>query len=174
MNFSIRPARLSDIPELEALIPLSAKILQAEHYSQALIEAALGPIFAVDSQLIEDETYFVAEAEGRIVGCGGWTKRNRPYGGNGGNTLLDPDKDAAVIRAFFVHPDFARRGIGKALMQASEQAAVSAGFSQIDMVATLTGELLYSKFGYEVSDRYTIPTSTDEHMPVVKMSKRFR
>lgn len=172
MSFSLRMARPDDIEALERLIPASARALQAQHYSQDLIEAALGPIFAVDPILIEDGTYFVAESEGEIVACGGWSKRNRPYGSSTESAeLLDPNRDPAHIRAFFVHPDFARRGIGSAIMGASEQAASQAGFTQLELVATLTGEPLYARFGFSVQSRYDIPTATNERMPVVKMAK---
>src|SRR5258706_15351355 len=104
MNWSPRLAQERDVPALEALIPLSVRTLQAAHYSPGQIEAALGPVFGMDSQLIRDGTYFVVEREGRIVGCGGWSKRQTMYGGDrdrsGGDAELDPRRDPARIRAF--------------------------------------------------------------------------
>src|SRR5688500_14931887 len=120
----LRLAREDDVSSLEALIPLSVRALQAAHYSPAQMDAALGPVFGVDRQLIRDGTYFVAEREGAIVGCGGWSRRRSLYGGDGGreleDALLDPQRDAARVRAFFVHPDWARRGIGRSIMAACE------------------------------------------------------
>src|SRR5436190_1906081 len=130
--WSLRLARMEDVPVLEALIPLSARSLQVPYYSAAQIEAALGAVFAVDRQLIRDATYFVVEQNCEIVGCGGWSKRKSLYGGDAGQlaeeTTLDPAHDAARVRAFFVHPACARRGIGRQIMMTCEQAIVAAGF----------------------------------------------
>src|SRR5437763_14432557 len=119
MTWLLRLARESDIPALEELIPLSVRTLQAPYYSAAQMESALGPVFGVDRQLIRDGTYFVVEDAGRIVGCGGWSKRKTLYGGDrdrtGEDAELNPQIDSARIRAFFVHPDWARRGIGRSI-----------------------------------------------------------
>src|ERR1700742_279737 len=124
MNWSPRPARLADVPALEALIPISVRALQTAHYSPAQIEAALGPVFGVDQQLIRDGTYFVVEDAGQIVGCGGWSKRKTLYGGDrdrpGEDEELDPQHDPARIRAFFVHPHWARKGIGRRILECCE------------------------------------------------------
>src|SRR5689334_3255976 len=150
----------ADIPELEVLIPLSVRGLQAAHYSPAQMEAALGPVFGVDRQLIRDGTYFVVEKESQIVGCGGWSKRRSLYGGDRdrveADPELDPKCDAARVRAFFVHPAWARRGIGRSIMSACERAIIAAGFCTVDIVATLAGEPLYASFGYAVIERYEI------------------
>src|SRR5690242_13201933 len=117
MNWTPRLALDSDIPALEELIPLSVRVLQAAHYSASQLDAALGPVFGVDRQLIRDGTYFVVEESGRIIGCGGWSKRRTLYGGDrerpGEDEELNAEADPARIRAFFVHPDWARRGIGR-------------------------------------------------------------
>ncbi len=152
MNFCIRLACLEDIPKLTTLIPDSARALQAGYYTSEQIEGALGIVFGVDSQLILDQTYFVAENNHQIVGCGGWSKRKTLYGGDSGknnqqDSLLNPDSDSAKIRAFFVHPAWARRGIGSQIMQACELAAECAGFKDVEIIATLAGEPLYTKFG---------------------------
>jgi len=170
-------ARDSDVPALEELIPLSSRTLQVPYYSTAQIDAALGPIFAVDRQLIRDGTYFVVEHEGAIIACGGWSKRKSLYGGDGGrqteDAMLDPRHDSPRIRAFFVHPSWARRGIGKSILIACEEAILTAGFLKADLVATLAGEPLYAAFGYSVIERCEIRMTNGLSLPVVRMSKSF-
>ena len=117
---------------MEALIPVSVRTLQAAYYSAAQIEKALGSFFGIDGQLIRDGTYFVVEHGAKIIGCGGWSKRRSLYGGDGhrveADAELDPRRDAARIRAFFVHPTWARRGIGRSIMTACERAIVESGY----------------------------------------------
>jgi len=174
-GWSLRLAREQDVPSLEALIPLSVRALQAPHYSSAQIESALGPVFGVDRQLIRDGTYFVAESDREIVGCGGWSRRRSLYGGDRGrkseDAELDPARDPARVRAFFVHPAWARRGIGRSIMMACERAIVAAGFRAVDIVATLAGEPLYASFGYKVVERYEIPLTGGLGLPVVRMTR---
>jgi GNAT superfamily N-acetyltransferase len=175
-NWHLRFAREPDIPALELLIPLSVRTLQAAHYSPAQMEAALGPVFGVDRQLIRDETYFVAEDCGQIAGCGGWSKRKSLFGSDGGrdesqNLLLDPACDAARIRAFFVHPDHARRGIGSAILRACESGILQAGFRRIELVATLAGEPLYARHDYRAVERFDIALANGLGLPAVRMSK---
>jgi GNAT superfamily N-acetyltransferase len=176
MNWNPRPACAADIPALEELIPLSVRTLQAAHYSPAQMEAALGPVFGVDRQLIRDGTYFVVEHEGRIVGCGGWSKRQTMYGGDrhraGEDPELDPRRDPARIRAFFVHPDWARKGIGRAILETCERAAIAAGFRTAELTATLTGEPLYAAFGYTVIERLEAPMANGLSLSIVRMGKR--
>lgn len=171
-----RLARENDIPALEKLIPLSVRTLQASHYSSAQIEAALGPVFGVDRQLIRDSTYFVVELNGTIVGCGGWSRRPSLYGSDCGrepeDKALDPQHDAARVRAFFVHPAWARRGIGRSIMLACERAIVQAGFHSMEIVATLSGEPLYAAFGCAVIERYEIPIAGGLGLPVIRMAKK--
>jgi GNAT superfamily N-acetyltransferase len=178
MDWRPRLAQESDVPGLEALIPASARALLATHYSPAQIEAALGPIFGVDQQLIRDGTYFVSERDGVIVGCGGWSRRRSLYGGDSGrgqeDALLDPQRDAARVRAFFVHPSWARRGIGRSIMKACEQAIIEAGFPMVEIVATLAGEPLYAAFGYAVVERYEIVMAGGLGLPVVRMAKTLK
>ena len=175
-TWPLRLACEADVPALEALIPLSVRSLQAPYYSQAQMEAALGPVFGVDRQLIRDGTYFVAERDGAIAGCGGWSRRRSLYGGDadrfGEDALLDPERDAARVRAFFVHPAWARRGIGRSIMTACERAIAEARFRTVDIVATLAGEPLYASFGYAVVERYEIPLAGGLSLPVVRMTKR--
>lgn len=175
-DFSIRLATAADIPALERLIPLSVRELQAAHYLPAQMEAAIGPVFGVDRQLISDGTYFVAESsQGVVVGCGGWSRRLAVYGGDrarsGQDAMLDPVCDPARIRAFFVHPDWARRGIGRSILTRCESAIRDAGFRRAVLVATLTGEKLYAPFGYGVEERYEVPLRDGLTLPVVRMSK---
>lgn len=176
IDWQPRLATEHDIPALEALIPISVRALQAPYYSPAQMEAALGPIFGVDRQLIRDGTYFVIERDRAIIGCGGWSRRRSLYGSDNGRAgedqLLDPKRDAARIRAFFVHPAWARCGIGCSIMIACEQAIKVAGFRTVDIVATLPGEPLYAKFGYDVIERYEIPMTGGLSLPVVRMSKQ--
>ncbi|HEV3238981.1 MAG TPA: GNAT family N-acetyltransferase [Casimicrobiaceae bacterium] len=171
----VRRAEARDVPALEALIPLSARALQAATYATAQIEAALGTVFAVDRQLIADGTYFVAARDGAIVGCGGWSRRRTLFGGEHGvvrdDSLLDPAQDAARIRAFFVHPAHARQGIGRLLLAACEHAAGSAGFHRLELVATLAGEPLYRAFAFHAIERYDLQLPNGVPLPVVRMAK---
>ncbi|HEX5726633.1 MAG TPA: GNAT family N-acetyltransferase [Longimicrobiaceae bacterium] len=149
----IRLATSADLPALRALIPLSVRALSREQYGEAQIESAVRHVFGPDTRLIADGTYFVAEAGGEVVGCGGWSRRRTLYGGDQmkgeEDPLLDPAADAARIRAFFVHPAWARRGIGSAIMHACLDAARAAGFRSLELMSTLPGVPLYRAFGFE-------------------------
>ncbi len=173
MNY--RLATLADVPALEELIPLSARKLQTEHYTAAQIEGAVGTVFGVDRQLIHDGTFFIAETEGRVVGCGGWSKRKTLFGSDRARStpdpLRDPATEPAMIRAFFVHPEFARRGIGRRILELSEAGATAAGFNKIEIIATLPGILLYRAFHYVNVERFYITLPNGAAMPVERMSK---
>ena len=175
--FSLRRARAEDYPALEALIPLSVRTLLAPFYSSEQMEAALGPVYGVDRQLIRDGTYFVVERAGQVVGCGGWSRRRSVFGGDqarlGEDAALDPVHEPARIRAFFVHPAWARRGIGRAILSACESALCAAGFRNAVLVATLAGEPLYAAFGYAVAERYEIALAGGLTIPAVRMAKSF-
>jgi GNAT superfamily N-acetyltransferase len=151
-EFRIRRARSEDIPALEALIAVSARTLSADHYSAEQVEGALRGAFGVDSQLIRDGSYFMAENGGRLAGCGGWSRRRTLFGSDAragrDATELDPARDAAKIRAFFIHPDFARRGLGTRLLAHCEREAAAFGFHRLEMMATLPGIRLYEARGY--------------------------
>lgn len=170
-----RVAQLADVPALAALIPVSVRELQRDDYTPEQMDGAIGTVFGVDTQLIKDGTYFVAVADGMIVGGGGWSRRKTLYGGDrakaGKDPLRDPAIEPAMIRAFFVHPAFTRRGIGREFIRLSEQAAFAAGFRAIEMIATLTGEPLYAACGYAVVERYEIPLVNGASMPVVRMRR---
>jgi GNAT superfamily N-acetyltransferase len=175
MQYSLRKANAADIPALEKLIEASVRGLQAEDYTPAQIEAALRTSFTVDSKLIEDGTYFVVEEDGEMAGCGGWSQRKTLCGGDHHavreDALLDPSTDAAKIRAIFVHPRWARQGIGSFLLKAAEDAAIAAGFTRLEMGATLTGVPLYMRRGYRAVEEMAIPLEAGVTMPVVRMVK---
>lgn len=175
-RIEFRVALLSDIPALEALIPVSARGLRGGYYLPEQTEGAIGTVFGVDSQLIRDGTYFVATAESRVVGCGGWSKRKTTYGGDsakrGDDPLRDPSCEPAMIRAFFVHPESARQGIGREILRLSETAARAAGFRDLEIVATLPGEPLYAACGYVGVERFEISLVNGALLPVVRMKRR--
>ena len=177
----LRLAVPEDVPVLRKLIDASVRGLQTEDYTPAQIEGALQAVFGVDSQLIADGTYIVAEAADResnwaIVGCGGWSKRKTLYGSDHWtgreDALLDPQCDAAKIRAFFIHPDWARQGIGSEILQACEEAARAAGFRRYEMGATLTGAKLFGAKGYVPVKPISVPLNNGESLPVIHMEKR--
>jgi GNAT superfamily N-acetyltransferase len=181
-SIRIRTAQGSDIPGLHRLIEDSVRGLQAGDYTQAQIEGALGGVLGLDTQLIEDQTYFVAEGQddnGEVVAvaCGGWSYRKTLFGSDHGPgreaALLDPVTDAAKIRAIFVHPDWSRRGIGSLMLNHCESAAVAAGFRSFEMGSTLTGVPLYSLKGYREIERIAVPLPSGEALPVVRMRKDF-
>jgi GNAT superfamily N-acetyltransferase len=175
MDWSLRFACDADIPRLEALIERSVRELQSPYYSPTQMDGALGSVFGVDRQLIRDQTYFVAEQDESIIACGGWSKRASLFGSDAvravEDALLDPVQDAARIRAFFVHPDHARRGLGRAVLFACEEAIRVARFRAIELVATLPGVPFYRAFDYEEGERYEVPLVNGLSLPVVRMSK---
>ena|SRR6266478_298490 len=190
-NIHLRLAVPEDVPALRELIDKSVRGLQTQDYTPAQIEGALQTVFGVDSQLIADGTYIVVEAERNaipraeaarkpsgliIVGCGGWSKRKTLYGSDRWtgreDALLDPQRDAAKIRAFFIHPDWARRGVGSMILEACEEAARSAGFTRYEMGATLTGAKLFGVKGYAAVKRISIPLVNGETLPVIHMEKQ--
>ena len=177
MNWLLRKAELSDREALQELILHSATELQSEVYTDPQIIAAIGPVFGVDEQMIEDKTYFVVEQEGRPIGCGGWSYREALFGGRSTGSRaprrLNPATDAAKIRAFFVDPDFARQGIASCIMQACEEEIVSSGFHRGEISATLVGEPLYKKFGYHTTGSYEIELEAAPPLPVVRMEKTY-
>lgn len=183
-GFEIRTACPADVPVLRALIDASVRQLQSADYTAVQIDSALRTVFGVDSQLIDDGTYLVAQTASAatddeerpvIVGCGGWSKRKTLYGGDSWHDrqddLLNPSTDAAKIRAFFIHPDWARRGIGTILLEACEAAARAGGFTRFEMGATLTGVKLFQERGYVAVERLNIPLEKGITLPVVHMIK---
>jgi GNAT superfamily N-acetyltransferase len=189
-GFTLRLATENDIPALHALIEASVRVLQAGDYTPAQIEGALGTVLGLDTQLVRDGTYFVAEATGfggdgapgrnvptfpPLAGCGGWSKRKTLFGADRGPgrepELLNPAIDAAKVRAIFVHPEFARRGLGTLILAHVEAEARAAGFRRLEMGSTLTGVPLYRLKGYVEVERIAVPLGNGETLPVVKMVK---
>jgi GNAT superfamily N-acetyltransferase len=179
VSVRIRKAVAADVPRLGEIIEASVRGLQANDYSPTQIEGALRSVYGVDSQLIADGTYLVAEdilqRDRVIAACGGWSQRKTLYGGDQyarrEDSLLDPARDAAKIRAFFVHPKFARCGIGSMILQACEDAARAAGFTRLEMGATLSGVAFYKAKGYVEVENQTVPLANGETLPIVKMTK---
>jgi GNAT superfamily N-acetyltransferase len=175
MDYRIRKATLEDCEAIEQLIAMSARGLSQSDYSETQVEAALLGIFGVDTALILDGTYFVAESSDKLVGCGGWSKRRTLFGGDKYASRdprkLDPASEPAKIRAFFVHPEFARKGIGRAILSACEDEARAAGFHSLELMATLPGIPLYRACGYEGNERITRELSAGVQMEFVPMKK---
>jgi GNAT superfamily N-acetyltransferase len=172
---TIREATLDDVPMLELLIAQSVRKLQAGYYTSAQMENAIGSVFGVDTQLIRDGTYLVAEVESEIVGCGGWSRRKTLFGSDQiadkDDTTLDPAHDAARIRAFFIRPGWERRGIGSQILEACERAALAQGFSRFELAATLAGVPLFQARGFSPLERLDVPLPNGLGLPVVKMVK---
>lgn len=176
MPILIRQAVPADIPQLRLLIEASVRHLQAADYTPKQLEGALESVYGVDSQLIADGTYYAADADGALVGCGGWSKRKTLFGGDRWTAreddLLDPHRDAAKIRAFFVDPAWARRGVGTLILETCESAAKVAGFSRLEMGATLTGVPFYRAKGYVELEQLVVPLKNGESLAIVRMAKQ--
>ena len=175
MQITTRLATLEDIPQLNKMIALSVRGLSTDYYTAAQIESAIKYIFGVDTQLVIDGTYYVAEIDCGIVGCGGWSKRNTLYGGDqhkdAEDPLLDPNHDAARIRAFFVHPDHARKGVGRHIMNVCEAAAKANGFKSFELGATLPGVPLYLAMGYHAVTHAEAKLPDGEVLALIKLTK---
>jgi GNAT superfamily N-acetyltransferase len=190
MTLLYRLATPADIPHLGPLIEASIRGLQTRDYSPTQIEQAIGTWLGLDTHLIADQTYFAVEVPtgfensanpdrlptiGNLAACGGWSRRKTPYGSdhrpNRDDSFLDPRSDAAKIRAFFVHPAWARRGIGSRILELCEQAAQAEGFTRFEMGATLTGIPLYRRHGYVEHQLIDLPLANGETLPIVKMAK---
>lgn len=180
MTPKIRLATLVDVPALHALIEASIRGLQAADYTPAQIDGAIGNALGLDTQLVTDGTYFVAETSEaeHPIACGGWSFRRTLFGSDGAQVResgrLDPAVDAARIRAIFVHPEFARQGLGTRILEQAEQAAMAAGFRRFEMGSTLTGVPLYRLKRYLPVERIEIPLPNGAFLPVVKMTKMLR
>jgi GNAT superfamily N-acetyltransferase len=179
-----RLATPADIPHLGPLIEASIRGLQTNDYSSSQIEQAIGTWLGLDTQLVADRTYLAVEVRhnpdhrptiGNLAACGGWSRRKTPYGSdhrpNRDDSFLDPRIDAAKIRAFFVHPAWARRGIGSRILELCEQAALAEGFTRFEMGATLTGIPLYRRHGYVEQEQVNLPLANGELLPIVRMTK---
>ena len=173
----LRPATSADVPALTALIHRSARQLSRGFYSELETESAITHVFGVDSTLIADGTYYLIESGGALAACGGWSRRRTLYGGDqrpvgAPSDLLDPATDAARIRAFFVAPEFARRGMGRLLLDHCTTAATKAGFSTLELMATLPGVPFYAALGFNEieSVRDLLPDGVS--LPFVRMTRR--
>lgn len=176
--YRIRTAQPDDVPALHRLIEASIRGLQTADYTPRQIEGALGTALGLDTQLILDSTYFVAfpaDQPQTLVACGGWSHRRTLFGSDGAarrdTTPLNPLIDAAKIRAIFVHPGHARRGLGSLILQHCESAARRAGFQRFEMGSTLTGVPLYRLRGYTELERVDVPLPNGEVLPVIRMAK---
>ncbi|QJW92622.1 GNAT family N-acetyltransferase [Frigoriglobus tundricola] len=177
MTLPLRLATRNDLPRLHALIESSVRALSAGYYTAAQIESALRYVFGPDTRLIDDGTYFVIENEaGVLVAAGGWGRRRTLYGGDqmkaAADPLLDPLTDAARIRAFFVHPDWSRRGLARQLFERCAEDAARAGFCSLELAATLPGEPLYRALGFTPVSRTESPLPDGEMLPLVHMTRR--
>jgi GNAT superfamily N-acetyltransferase len=175
MAILLRKATLDDVPQIEALIARSARGLSAADYRPSQVEGALRGAFGVDTQLLADQTYFLAEEDGRLLGCGGWSYRSTLFGSDArsgrDSSSLDPRTQAAKIRAFFVDPDNARRGIGSLLLERCEQEAHAHGFSRVELMATLPGVRLYAARGYVGADMVRFDVGAGETIEFIPMQK---
>lgn len=176
MSWRIRKAELSDRDEIAVLIAESVRGLSSDVYSEEQIELSIKTVFGVDDDLINDETYFVVEADGGIVGCGGWSRRKTLYGASiyGASRdpeFADPQIDAAKIRAFFIHPAHARKGIGSAILDACEAEAKKHGFKYAEMMATLPGVKLYETRGYSGHESVQVPVGEGVEIECIRMNK---
>lgn len=171
----IRTAQIDEISTLNQLIEHSARGLSQEDYTNQEIDGAIQSIFGVDKELIMDQTYYVIEKEGAIVACGGWSKRKTLFGGDQCMSreegFLDPKIDYAKIRAFFVHPNHARQGLGKKLLEYCEQHALFNGFVKMEMMATLSGVRLYQACGYQIIEPQYFILPDGKKFKMLKMIK---
>lgn len=176
MDYQVRQATLDDREAITRLIADSARRLSREHYADAQIEAAIASVFGVDTTLIEDETYFVAEQDGELIGCGGWSKRKTLYGGdqysNRDTAMLDPASEPSRIRAFFVHPEHARKGVARAILSVCEREAKAHGFRALELLSTLPGIKFYEANGYSPTGNFDLELANGVKIPFVPMRKQ--
>lgn len=174
-ELTLRHAKAGDVPRLEALIATSVRGLSVGYYTDQQVESAIRYMFGVDSQLIKDRTYYLIENSTGPVACGGWSMRETLFGGDrhksGADPLLDPRVAPARIRAFFVHPEWAKRGLGRRLYVACRNAAEAAGFRRFELAATLPGEPMYARLGFERVAPIEVTLRDGVVLPVVRMAR---
>lgn len=176
-SFVLRSALPTDIPGIEQLIGASVRGLSVGYYDATQIDHALTEIFGVDSRLIDDGTYLVIESDSHVgpVAAGGWSRRRTLFGGDQMKDAQDPLLDAATeparIRAFFVHPEFARRGLARMLFDECERRARAAGFREFSLAATLPGVPLYKSLGFEEAERFDQPMRDSVVLPLIRMTR---
>jgi GNAT superfamily N-acetyltransferase len=173
MEFVSRPATRADLAALAPVVEAAIGELQKGFLSPAQI-ASSRAIMGIDTQLVDDGTYFVVEAGDRIAGCGGWSRRATLYGGDHSAgrdaALLDPATEPAKVRAMYTHPDFARRGVGRLILRRCEEAARSEGFRTLDLMGTMAGRPLYEAAGFRVVEELS-DASGGVAVPLVRMRK---
>jgi GNAT superfamily N-acetyltransferase len=173
--FSHRMARRDDIPALKRLMAASIRELLRDFLSPELVEASFD-VMGLDTQLIDDGTYFVVECHGEVAGCGGWSRRATLFGGDHtakrDAALLDPRSDPARVRAMYTSPAFARRGVGRLVLGLCEQAAAAEGFTRAELAATMAGVPLYRACGYDEIAPFEADTRTGLRVPLIRMGKR--
>ncbi|MBV9542271.1 MAG: GNAT family N-acetyltransferase [Alphaproteobacteria bacterium] len=172
-----RLARLDDVPALKPLMDSAIGELLKPFLSPAQVAASFS-VMGLDTQLIADGTYFVIESDGRVAGCGGWSRRATLFGGDHSAgrdaALLDPTKDAARVRAMYTHPDFARHGIGRLVLELCEAAAAREGFQRVELAATMAGVPLYRACGYTDIEAFESDTPSGVRVPLIRMGKALR
>lgn len=178
MDYELRKATFDDRDAITQLIAESARDLSRNEYSDEQIEAAIASVFGVDTDLIEDGTYFVADKKGMLIGCGGWSRRKTLFGGdqfaNRDAGYLDPDKEPAKIRAFFVHPQHARKGVARQILSVCEREALEQGFQALELMATLPGIKFYEACGYGRKDFFDLALADGVKLQLVPMRKELR
>ena len=171
----LRVATAEDIPTLQSLIDLSVRQLSTEFYTPAQIDASMAHVFGVDSQLIIDGTYYVVASDERLVAAGGWSGRSTLFGGDqakrSADDVLDPATSPARIRAFFVHPDWTRRGFARQIFAACERAASARGFRRFELMATLPGEPLYRALGFVAREPVPVAMPGGLVLPCIRMER---
>jgi GNAT superfamily N-acetyltransferase len=174
-DYSIRPASLADRSEIQQLIAESARGLSREHYNDAQIEAAIATVFGVDTDLIDDGTYFVVESNGELIGCGGWSRRRTLFGGDQfasrDASYLDPESEPAKIRAFFVHPNHARKGVARAILDRCESEAAAYGFRASELMSTMPGVKFYQSCGFVEQGDFDLDLVEGVKLELVPMRK---
>ncbi|HWF88407.1 MAG TPA: GNAT family N-acetyltransferase [Pyrinomonadaceae bacterium] len=171
----IRKATMDEREAIKQLIAASARLLSREHYSDQQIEAAIATVFGVDTDLIEDGTYFVAEIDGQLAGCGGWSKRKTLFGGDQYSSrdaaYLDPRSEPAKIRAFFIHPDHARKGLARAILTRCEDEARAHGYRALELMSTLPGIEFYKSCGFVETGNFDLDLTDKVKLELVPMRK---
>ena len=174
-SFVVRAARRDDVPATEQLIERSVRELSAGWYTPAQIDSALRFMFGVDTQLVDDHTYYVVERDGVLAAAGGWSRRRTLFGGDRWkhevDEMLDPAREPARIRAFFVDPLWSRRGLGRLLFETALRDALAARFRRMELMATLPGEPLYRALGFDADERIELDLPDGVRVPLVRMSR---
>ena len=176
MTLQIRKASPDDVPDIERVMRASMAALGTNFYDEAQTASAVRYIAVADRQLIDDGTYYVVVDGERVVACGGWSRRKKLFTGTDEQATaagdIDPASEPARIRAMFVLPEYARRGIGRLILDTSEEAARAMGFTRFELMATLPGVPLYEACGYEAVEHVTIELPDGARLGGVRMLRR--